>query len=278
MLPLNGAFLLHLVLAFVSGWLVVAAVTTLADMYGTGRAGFLGGLPSTGAVSLIFIGWSQSQGDAVQATAIFPLSFSVTFAFLLLYSLPERRAFGPRMTVALALWFMLSVLVALSHLDDFGLSLAISVLVSSAVFVVHRRLRIEDVPPTRTRFSLGRTAWRGALGGCIVSAVVILAAVGGPLVGGVFAAAPAVWTSSLFVTNRAHGVEFSRSLTNSFMLTGLLTVIPYGIAVRYLFASVGVWWGTLFAYAAISPLAWLAWRLMGGRRKVASREQAPDLF
>ena len=261
--------MLHMLFAFGSGWTVVAAVTTIADLYGSGRAGFLGGLPSTGAVSLLFIGWSQSQAAAVQATAVFPLSFSVTFAFLLFYSLPSRMTFRPRMTIALLLWLILSSVVAILRFDDFTLSVAISVLLASTIFVIHRRIGIHDVPPAKTNFRLLRMVWRGALGGCIVCAVVILSEVGGPLLAGVFAAAPAIWTSSLYVTSDAHGVQFSRSLTNSFMVTGILTVIPYAIAVRYLYSDVGIWLGTILAYVAISPVAWVAWHLVSGKRTLS---------
>jgi len=80
------------------------------------------------------------------------------------------------------------------------------------------------------------------------------------MVGGVFAATPAIWTSSLYVTNRVHGLEFSRSLAKSLITVAMLTIVPYGLAVGYLFADVGIWWGTLLAYVAISPMAWLAWR------------------
>ncbi|MGD1054508.1 MAG: hypothetical protein ABR867_00285 [Nitrososphaerales archaeon] len=264
---MSEILLLHLLLGFVSGWLIVAAVTAIADAYGTGKAGFLGGLPSTGAVGLFFIGWSQSQEAAVRATSVFPLAFSVTFAFLLFYSLPRRGGFASRITTALLLWFLLSVLVVLLHFDNFGLSLGISVLVSSIVFLIHTRIGIQDYLPVESEFNLRQTALRGALGGWIVSLVVILTAVGGPLVGGVFAAAPVVWTSSLYLTSRAHGVEFSRSLTKSFMVAGILTVIPYSVAARYLFSAVGVLWGTVFAYIAISPEAWLAWRLVRGRER-----------
>lgn len=273
-LPLTGVFALHLVFAFASGWLVVAAVTTVADAKGTGRAGFLGGVPSTGAVSLLFIGWSQSQSAAVQATAVFPLAFSVTFAFLLFYSIPGRAAFGPRMAAAILLWFVLAAVVALSGFDSFPSTAVVAVLVSSGVFLAHRRLRIGDVRPARAGFDLERTVWRGALGGCVVTAVVVLSEAAGPLVGGAFAAAPAVWTSSLYVTSRAHGVQFSRSLTNSFMVTGILTVIPYGVAARLLFPVVGIWWGTLLSYVAMSPAAWLAWRLTR-RRGEALAETGP---
>jgi len=258
--------LLRLLLAFCSGWLVVAVVTTVADTFGTGRAGFAGGLPSTGPVSLLFIGWSQSTAAAVQAAVGFPLGFSVTFAFLLCYALPRRGGFGGRMTVALSIWFVLAAIVALSGFDDFALSVGISVLMALGVYAALRMAGIKEAPHAPTRFNFRQVVWRGTLGGCVVAGVVLLSLSAGPLVGGVFAATPAIWTSSLYVTSRAHGVEFSRSLAKSFIMVGMLTIVPFGFAVRYLLMDFGVWWGILLAYVAISPMAWLAWRLTPSRR------------
>ncbi|MGD0318458.1 MAG: hypothetical protein ABSB56_02020 [Nitrososphaerales archaeon] len=252
---------LRLLLAFGSGWLVVATVTSVADAHGAGRAGFAGGLPSTAVVSLLLIGATQSQDAAIQATTLLPLAFSVTFAFLLFYAFPKRMRFGRRMLVALALWFLASMLVAVLAPDSFTFSLAGSVAASLIIFFVHRRIRVEDVPRVPSRFSVGQMIWRGALGGCVVAGVVTISTLSGPLVAGAFAGVPAIWSSSLYATSRAHGVEFSRSLTKSFMRTGILTIIPYCVAARYLFSAVGIWWGTLFAYLLISPAAWLAWEL-----------------
>ena len=252
-------FPLRLLLAFASGWLVVATVTSVADAYGAGRAGFVGGLPSTAAVSLLIIGASQSVGAAVQVTTLLPLAFSITFAFLLLYALPKQALFGRRILVALLFWFLGSFLVALFAPDDFAFSLVGSLAVSSLVFFIHGRIGVEPAPRIPTRFSLVRMLWRGALGGCVVAMVVTISALSGPLVAGVFAGAPAIWSSSLYATSRAHGVEFSRSLTRSFMKTGIVTIIPFGVAARFLFSALGIWWGTLFAYLAISPAALLAW-------------------
>ena len=255
-------------LAFGSGWLVVATVTSIADAYGAGRAGFAGGLPSTGAVSLLIIGATQSQSAAVQATTLLPLAFSVTFAFLLFYVIPQKMRFGRRMLVALALWFLASILVAVLAPNDFAYSLAGSVVASSIVFFVHKKIGIEDAPSVSTEFTVGRMIWRGALGGCVVAGVVTISALSGPLVAGVFAGAPAIWSSLLYATSQAHGVEFSRSLTKSFMRTSILTIIPFCVAVRLLFSAVGIWWGTLLAYLIISPAAWLAWELTRGRREI----------
>ena len=252
---------LRVLVAFGSGWVVVAAVTSLADEYGAGRAGFVGGLPSTGAVSLLLIGVAQSQSAAIQATTLLPLAFAISFAFLLTYAFPKQMRFGMRMLAALAFWFLWSMLVAVFAPDNFAFSLVVSVAASTTIFFVHRSLGIKDAPGIPTRFSATRMIWRGTLGGCGVAAVVTISALGGPLVAGVFVGVPVIWSSSLYVTSRTHGVEFSRSLTRAFIRTGILTIIPYGVAARYLFSAVGVWYGTLLTYVVISPGAWLAWKL-----------------
>jgi uncharacterized membrane protein (GlpM family) len=130
---------------------------------------------------------------------------------------------------------------------------------------VRRRIHTERTNHVATKASLGLVVVRGALGGLVVVTVVILSIVSGPQVGGVFAAAPAIWSSSLYMTARAKGIEFSRSLTLSFMQTSIFTVIPYGVVARYAFAAYGIWLGTLLAFVAITPLAYIAWKLLQSR-------------
>ena len=259
------ALLLRLVASFVAGFAIVALVTTLADMFGEGPAGFLGGLPSTGAVSFLAIGITQSPAAAIRATTLFPLGFSVTIAFLLFYSAPRGMRFGLRMALALGLWFFAASAVATWSPDDFAFSVVASVAISMSVLLARSRVNTRKTAGVNTRPSALGVVLRGALGGCVVDVVVILSVVSGPLVGGVFAAAPAIWSSSLYVTNRAQGMEFSRSLTWTFMQTGFIVTIPFAIAARYLFSVSGVWWGTLLTYVAVSPLAYLAWRLANRR-------------
>lgn len=261
---------LRLLVGFGSGWLVVATVTSVADAYGAGRAGLVGGLPSTGPVSLLIIGVTQSRSAAIQATTLLPLAWSVTFAFLLIYAIPKRMPFGRRILIALLTWFLGAILVATSAPDNFTLSLAGGVAASSFIFFMHRRIGIEDAPRVPTRFRLGRMILRGTLGGCAVAGVVTISALSGPLVAGVFAGVPAIWSSSLYVMNKAHGLEFSRSLTRSFMKIGILTILPYTVAARYFFSTAGIWFGTLLAYLVISPAALLAWKLTNGKREVGS--------
>lgn len=100
--------------------------------------------------------------------------------------------------------------------------------------------------------------------------MVTISALSGPLVAGVFAGVPAIWSSSLYVMNKAHGLEFSRSLTGSFMKTGILTILPYTVAARYFFSTAGIWFETLLAYLVICPAALLTWKLTNDKREVRS--------
>jgi uncharacterized membrane protein (GlpM family) len=261
--------LLRLIASFIAGFAVVALITALADIRGQGPAGFLGGIPSAGPVSLLFIGLTQSQAAAVQATSFFPLGFSSTFAFLLFYAVPKTLRFSLRMAIALGLWLPISAAIALWGPADYYVSLTASVVIVVVVLMVRRRIPTGKVGGGSTTPTVGLTLLRGTLGGLVVTSVVLLSEVSGPQVGGVFAAAPAIWTSSLYVTSRTRGIEFSRSLTLSFMQTAIFTLIPYGVAARYFFATSGIWWGTLFSFAAISPLALLAWWLVNRKSQSA---------
>ena len=257
--------LLRLLASFTAGFVIVALVTILADLFGEGPAGFLGGIPSAGPVSLLFIGLTQSTSAAVQAVSLFPLGFSSTFAFLLFYAIPRKMGPSARMAMALGLWLPISAAIAIWGPQDFVPSVVASMAIALAVLLIRRRIATEKTDHVSVSPSLGLAIARGILGGSVVTSVVILSIVSGPQVGGVFAAAPAIWSSSLYVTARGRGAEFSRSLTLSFMQTSIFTVIPYGVAARYFFSADGMWWGTLLSFVAIAPLTYFAWRLAGPR-------------
>jgi len=259
---------LRLAASFAAGAGVVALVTGLADYFGEGPAGFIGGLPTMGAVNLFSIGLTQSTSAAVQATTLFPLGFGSTYAFLLFYAAPKALRFRNRMLLALGLWLPMSTAVALLAPEDFVVSVVASFALASAVLLIRARVSTANVAFVPTIPSARLTVFRGILGGLVVTAVAVLSVLSGPLVGGAFAPAPAIWASSLYITSRTKGVEFSRSLTWTFMRVGILTVIPYGVAARFLFPTAGIGLGTLFSYIAIAPLAFLAWRLTDPRRTI----------
>lgn len=258
---ISDPFLLRLAASFAAGFVVVASVTALADKSGEGPAGFIGGLPGSGPVSLLAIGFTQSTSAAVRAVTLFPLGVSTSMPFLLFYAIPRKMRFWSRMALASGLWAVLAIAVALFAPENFALSVGGGLVVSVIVLFARSMVQTEKASLTGSTAGVKRTILRGILGGTAVTIVVIIGALVGPLAGGVFAGAPVTWSSSLYVTSRSQGLEFSRSLTWTFMRTGALTIIPYAIAAYYVFPMFGIWLGTLLAYAAILPPAYAAWRL-----------------
>jgi len=260
----SDSLLLHLALAFVVGSLWVPVVTLIAEKVGSTTGGIIGGLPSTAALSFLFIGVNQSSDAAVQATAVFPLAFSFTCAFLLFYAFFARKGFRFGLSISLLIWFVVSALIALSNLKNFALSLAVGVLVLAVTcYVFAERLRLKIFPPEERHYSTLQHLARGLLAGGIVLLAVIASQTGGPVLGGIFSSFPAVFTSTLYIVNKSRGTDFSRSLTKPLAVSSILTVIPYCIAIRYLYPSLGVWIGTVTSYAIIAPLGYLAYRVVG---------------
>ena len=60
---IDSSFLFQIILSCVVGSLWVLLTTLLADRFGSKLGGFIGGLPSTAAVSFFFIGGKKTGGE-----------------------------------------------------------------------------------------------------------------------------------------------------------------------------------------------------------------------
>ena len=247
-------------LAFTVGSLWVTLITVIAEKKGSVLGGVLGGLPSTSAFSFLFIGINQSTNAAVQATTIFPLAFSVTTAYLFFYAFFSQKGFGTGISVSLFLWFAISALIVVFGFRDFAVSLLAGAAISSATYYCfNKKLKLEKIKGQKRIYSRGDIIFRGFGAGVLVMASVLLSQVGGPVLGGISASFPAVFTSTIVILNRSSGLEFSRSVTRPLVLSGILTIFPFCVAVRFLFPSLGVLLGTLTAYILVIPLAILSY-------------------
>jgi uncharacterized membrane protein (GlpM family) len=252
--------LLHLVLAFAVGSLWVTVITIIAEKKGSVVGGILGGLPSTSAFSFFFIGINQSSSAAVQATTVFPLVFGVTSAYLFFFAFFAQKGFSRGISVSLIIWFAISGLIVLSGLRDFALSLVGGAVISVLTYYSFtKKLKLKNLTGEERLYKIREIVLRGVGAGFLVLISVFLSQIGGPILGGIAAAFPAVFTSTLIILNKSKGTEFSRAVTKPLVMSGILTIIPFSVAVRYLYPSFGVWLGTLFSYALVVPLAVLSY-------------------
>lgn len=270
---LFNAFLLHLVLAFVVGSVWVFLVTTVSER-SIEKGGILAGLPSTSAFSFLFIGINQSSAAAVQATTVFPLVFSFTCVFLLLYFVFTKHGFIFGLSISLLIWLGISTVVVFLGLDDFLFSIVCGVLISAIPFYFYvGRLKLKVFSrQERKHWSYFEILLKGLGAGALITLAVYLSQIGGPVIGGIASAFPAVFSSTLIILKHTKNLEYSRSETKPMAIAGVLTIIPFSVLVRYLFPVLGVWEGTLVAYGLVVPLAGLAFVINKRTNKLRAKE------
>jgi hypothetical protein len=256
------SLVVHLISAFIVGGAWVSFVTFVAERSGSAVGGFVGGLPSTSVFALFFIGLNQSPVAAAQATTVYPLMFSFTCFFLLVYSLLAKRGFGIAISGSLLVWFALCYVAVVSDVQ-FILSLVGCALFGSAIYYVFAtRLRFDAFYSARlVRPTVAQILGRAVLAGSVVAVAVLLSQIGGPVLGGVFSAFPAVFSSTLYLTDKSGGPGFARAIARPLMITSILTTVPYAIAVRFLYPSIGIGLGTVLAYALALPGAYVSYLL-----------------
>jgi len=219
--------------------------TGLADRFGSRIGGIIGGLPSTVVVALLFIGWIRGPEDAAAAAILVPLAIALTGPFLVVYALIAKRGLVLSLSIALATWFVLSAIIFLIGLDNFGFSLIGWIIIFPASFLIlDKGLKVRSKPRLAAAFSLGRAIERGLFGGTVIIIAVLLSELGGPFLGGIFSCFPAVFISTLAVVHRERGPDFSVAVAKSLLVSATINVALYGIAVHFLYPAVGVWAGT----------------------------------
>lgn len=248
---MDSIFLVKLALSFVVGGVWLTLVTVIAEKFGTKLGGVIGGLPTTIVMALFFIGWTQTPLIASQATTVIPIVMGINSVFIAVYVLLSRFNFYLSVAVSLIVWFLLALALVLLEFDNFVYSLiGLAVLLLSCYYVLKKwGPDIEAEGERKTQYTGYQLLLRGILSGAIIAFAVIIAKVGGPLLGGIFAVFPAVMLSVMIITYLAQGKSFSRQTMKVLMVSGAINVSLYGILVRYAYLFVDLVTGTLIAFA-----------------------------
>ncbi len=238
-------FVVKLILSFLIGGLWVTFVTIIAEKYGTKKGGIVVGFPSTALFSLFFIAWTQSPSAAVEATTIMPAVGGIVCLFILCYSACYKRNFWLAIGLSLCVWAGLSIALIAFQLDNFLVSLLIyALLFGICLYLLERWITISSQPRRSMQYNFKLLLFRGVLSGLVVATAVVLSKLLGPVWGGLFAMFPAAMLGALLLIYFVHGEEFSSAVLKTSML-GAVSVVVYAICVRYTYAALGLWYGTL---------------------------------
>jgi hypothetical protein len=255
-----------LLITFCVGSLWVTLTTIVADRFGSEVGGWIGGLPSTIVVTLFFAGRIESTQVASNVTSTVSLAIGINSLFLLAYTALAPMGFAIAIGGSILDWLILASLPVIFSLNNFALAVFASLVASSfAYFLIRYIVHSPPQPSSEPHHGSLQLAFRAVFGGFVTALAVALTRLGGPILGGIFAVFPAVFISTLAITYHSQGVEFSRAITKSLLPSGVLTVLIYAIAARYLFLIWGIFVGTLGAYAVSILSAYFLFRLIGKR-------------
>jgi hypothetical protein len=231
---MTDIFILRLILSFLIGGLWITAASVLAERMGSKIGGVIGGLPSTAVVAFGFIGWTQGAQQAYDATSAFPLTFAINALYMVAYAALSPRGLGPGIGAALTTWFLSEALILWLHVSNIWVSMAVWIAaLVIAYLALERWLRVRSHERVKIRYTAGQMLGRAAFAGGIVVLAVLASRVGGPIWGSIFAAFPALYTSTLILVSRSAGVAFSRSLTTPLMISSMVNVTVFVLALRW---------------------------------------------
>jgi hypothetical protein len=227
-------FALKLALSFLIGglWITVASVT--AERLGTKIGGVIGGLPSTAVVAFGFIGWTQGAAQVFEATTTFPLAFAGNAFYLVAFAALARSGLWPAISGALAAWLGTQAILLTLSVNSVWLSIAVWLAaLALAYLLLEHVLGVRSAERVRLHYTAGQMLGRAIFAGGMVALAVVMSRVGGPVWGSIFAAFPALYTSTLILIARSVGIHFARALTTALMVSSLVNVTVFVLALRW---------------------------------------------
>jgi len=209
---IDELFLLRVVLSFVVGGLYIAAITRLSELLGSRVGGILSAIPTTGLVGMVFLGITEGTLALTVAAPSLMVGFSVSTLFLITYAYLRSRnqPIAYSLGGATLLWLTIMAIVGLLG----ALSVQISLIVFLICFVLAQLFfrRFPTVKPVKKPTSAAVLAGRAAFAGTMVALSIVLGRVIGPNWGGIAAAFPALYFSSIVILEKEQGKEFTISL------------------------------------------------------------------
>ncbi len=246
---MTSLFATRLFVSFLVGGLFVSCCSVLAERRGTTIGGMMGGFPSTIAISLLFIGITSNVSNAVSAAEIVAAPLAYSGIYLSVYGYVSRFGFVAGMVTALLTWAGFSILTVMFPPRPF----IVACVIFALIFPLSLWLQIQLRKGLSNRFTPGHISrWsivvRGVFGGTVILLAVLASNMGGPLLGGIMASFPAVYTSTISIAAMTKGIEFSRTLLFSLFLSGQVNCFVYLLAVKFFYPTLGLGIGTIVAF------------------------------
>jgi hypothetical protein len=233
---------------------MVVTLSLIAEFVSPRVAGILSGYPLGAAISLFFIGLEISPSFASQSALYTMIGLVGIQGFTYCYYLASRRIRLQRK------WFNIIIsslaglggyvlIISLLHL--LKATVLISLAIPAASFVLFRLLfrnirnvSIEKRMPLNMILLFGRALFAGA----VIIVVTGVAKIVGPRWAGLFSAFPMVLFPVMVIVHFTYRTEHVHTLIKG-VPEGLVSLFIYALVVHLTYPPLGIYFGTLIAYA-----------------------------
>lgn len=248
-------FIQRLLLSVVVAGVWITLATIISEKMGSKLGGMIGNLPSTIFTSLLFIGITQGVDFAAATTVTVPLGMFLSTMFLFVFISLVSKGLIAAVTAGLLTWIALAMMF--SFFKDYGVitwSVLYFVGAVGTYLFAEKVQKIHSSGKVKKSYSIGQIIFRALFAGSIVGLSVLVAQVSSPFWAGLFASFPAMMLSAMVILTLSAGYPFARA-TGKVMLLASTNIVIYSYVAGALFPIIGLWWGTLTAYAVAA--AWV---------------------
>lgn len=249
-------FIQQLLLSVLVAGVWISSATLLSERLGSRLGGMISNLPSTILVSLLFIGITQGEIFASQASVTVPLGMSISTLFLFTFILLIPKGLGWAVAGSLSLWVGLAV--ASSFFQDVGRiswTIIYFIIAISTWWIAEKVLGIPSMKKNANKFTVTKIIIRALFAGIVVAGAVLVGKTGNAFWTGLFSTFPAVMLSSMVILSLSAGIHFARAL-GKIMLLASTNIVIYSFCVGYFFPLIGLGWGSLVSFVIATLWVW----------------------
>lgn len=241
------SLLYHTIIPFALSALVVILVTIIAEKYGTKTGGVIGTLPSTIIIAFLFIALDKGVTFAADSVAVVPAEMGINLIFLLLFAVLSKTKLPIAVAGSLLGWTLLTVIIFFSNLTSIVISLMVYLFCFLfTFFILDKKKKITSQDTIKVQYTPLKLLGRSLIAGTVIAIAVSFSNLG-TILSGIFSVFPAIFLSTMIISHREHGPQFTGAMAKG-MIYGSPSVVSYAVSIHVLYPALGILSGTIGAF------------------------------
>ncbi len=241
-------FITKVVLSLIIGIVWVIVSTYIAERVSGKLGGLIVGLPSTAVISLLFVGLTQGTPAALTSSMIVPYSSGLYCFFFITFLFLTKKGFKIGFIGSLIVWFIFAFVAAKFPPNNLLESITVGIiLITMTIFWAVKKVHIDHRLIPKNIVS-GPLWLKAIITGTVVGLIVVISKVAGPRWGGIFATFPALTISTMLITVKSGGVEFTRLIAKNVLISTTTTISLFAILGYFFYPILGIILGSIASY------------------------------